>query len=766
MITRSQMRRQLRAQGGIMNVEPRKKFGVGSVFQDFKDKVVDRTRKIIPNELANVAVKAAPFVAMIPGYGPAAAGIMRGLGRLDQRGNLTDAVKQGLLFYGGGKAFGAGMEKAGLRDPGASGIGEFFNEGARSKAGSLFKSQEAAGTAKTASDAEKGVGIIKTATDATIGKIPGLKALPPFVQQQLFVGGVTAGASALASYFQGDFREQEPGETMEEYLAARKDVVGKQMRVYMDNYYANDPEYSALDDAGRNAFVARYNVRDGGRIGYQVGGISSANTLAENIARNRANQSFIKQFFQPAGVQMTYTGTPSADKIAKEGFKAGRPTGGFKLRAADLFQKGPKTFTTPNIDVAKTYGKTIPVLSSTGNVRLPSGGIPGSTLGQAIKNIGQTKFGTEVIQTPEQATKGMQLAKKAQDRATRGVSSAAKRLVAGETVKGLGSKVGLGTLAKNVLGRANLPLTVGMTAFDIAKETPTIQKVGTSIGEGLYNLLNPEAATPTPDAGTDRPTMADVAGPAKTFTPDSEGFAAYEGIVPGFKAKKRSDGRFEYKAPDGQIYGPDTYTDIAVGKYPNIYDPNRPTMADVAGPTPPTMLSRSDFFDQADSWKEWRETSNKLQEEERKYYENLGNPGGSYNPDSQPEYLKNLRDKKRKLYAQTWNDYYEYETKKNKEFKEYEKNLASGGRVGLMGGAMPTGIMRSNKAGVMERDYRDEGGFVPVGIKEKADDVPAMLSKNEFVFTADAVRGAGNGSIEKGAQKMYDTMKNLERRVV
>ena len=81
-------------------------------------------------------------------------------------------------------------------------------------------------------------------------------------------------------------------------------------------------------------------------------------------------------------------------------------------------------------------------------------------------------------------------------------------------------------------------------------------------------------------------------------------------------------------------------------------------------------------------------------------------------------------------------------------------------------GGMPTGIMRTNKAGVMERDYRDKGGFVPVGIKEKADDVPAMLSKNEFVFTADAVRGAGNGSIEKGAQKMYDTMKKLEKRVV
>ena len=80
-------------------------------------------------------------------------------------------------------------------------------------------------------------------------------------------------------------------------------------------------------------------------------------------------------------------------------------------------------------------------------------------------------------------------------------------------------------------------------------------------------------------------------------------------------------------------------------------------------------------------------------------------------------------------------------------------------------GGMPTGIMRTNQAGTMERDYRETGGFVPVGIKEKADDVPAMLSKNEFVMTADAVRGMGNGSIEKGAQKLYDQMKRLENKV-
>ena len=87
--------------------------------------------------------------------------------------------------------------------------------------------------------------------------------------------------------------------------------------------------------------------------------------------------------------------------------------------------------------------------------------------------------------------------------------------------------------------------------------------------------------------------------------------------------------------------------------------------------------------------------------------------------------------------------------------------------TGLKDGGQPKKIpIRSNKYGVKELDYRKSGGFVPIGVKEKADDVPAMLSKNEFVFTADAVRGAGKGSINKGAQKMYNLMKNLEARRV
>ena len=65
--------------------------------------------------------------------------------------------------------------------------------------------------------------------------------------------------------------------------------------------------------------------------------------------------------------------------------------------------------------------------------------------------------------------------------------------------------------------------------------------------------------------------------------------------------------------------------------------------------------------------------------------------------------------------------------------------------------------------GGMEKDYREEGGFVPIGGQEKADDVPARLSKNEFVFTADAVRNAGGGDIDRGAEVMENLMNNLEQ---
>jgi hypothetical protein len=108
------------------------------------------------------------------------------------------------------------------------------------------------------------------------------------------------------------------------------------------------------------------------------------------------------------------------------------------------------------------------------------------------------------------------------------------------------------------------------------------------------------------------------------------------------------------------------------------------------------------------------------------------------------------------LYNYTLEDLYNL----RKENNDYTY-AANGGRMGYaMGAEVPT---RENQAGVKELDYRDTGGFVPpIGVKEKADDIPAMLSNNEFVFTADAVRNAGRGNVNKGAERMYSLMKNLE----
>ena len=104
--------------------------------------------------------------------------------------------------------------------------------------------------------------------------------------------------------------------------------------------------------------------------------------------------------------------------------------------------------------------------------------------------------------------------------------------------------------------------------------------------------------------------------------------------------------------------------------------------------------------------------------------------------------------------------------------------MAGGGLTSVPGYGTPPGTNKFNypsggvrvkaqegglmNLGGMEKDYRAEGGFVPIGKEEKADDVPARLSVNEFVFTADAVRNAGGGDIDKGAEVMENLMDHLE----
>jgi len=258
MITRAQMPRQLRDKGGIASVTPREKYGLGS-------KLKDRFRKLIPNELASIAVTAAPFVAP---FNPGIAAIMRGVGRFDQRGSISDALKQGLGTFAFGKgvrALGGAPAQEGFFGTPGDRFTSPLSQDRTVAVKDFFKSDATKFETKAGGkEAKKGIEIVSKTAEKAFEGVPILRDLPDTVKQKLLVGGLTAGATGVYEYYVNKFRPPEPGETMEEYLAARKERVGTQMRSLFDNYFKSDPEYSALDDAGRDAFVARYNIRKGG----------------------------------------------------------------------------------------------------------------------------------------------------------------------------------------------------------------------------------------------------------------------------------------------------------------------------------------------------------------------------------------------------------------------------------------------------------------------------------------------------------------------
>ena len=675
------MPRQLRNKGGITSIIPREKYGIGSDLKDF-------VRDIIPNEIADVAVKAAPFVA--PFY-PGTAALMRGIGRFDQRGSISDAIKQGTATYAFGKVAG----KLGGAESGDGFFGGqtyskegFMDEGV----GRLFKGAETTETIKTADDARKGFKGVQEITDATINKVPILRDLPDMVKDQIVFGGLTSAASYIYEKFIKEEPPQQEDETMEQYLARRKENVGRKMRTYFDNYFSFDKEYSQLDDAGRDAFVARYNLSDGGRIGYQAGGITGvtmASTLAQNIARNRAAQQAFRQAINPTQqkvIQRLQARQQAPSALATLGSLYNKK--GIGEAQTKFLREAIKTDPKAYEKIGGGFVSDLRHKTAAAQLRDKlGGGITGEVAANVLGGI------REIPQLLTGDFKGVAEDIKANFQGARNVP---KGLTPQESFDYLIAQQQVDPGVIKPVSEKQTPLTASTKKPVSEKQTPLtastkksdFQKMLDETLEGLrknYRENFPEQKTVLTDLQTDgtysgtqkeipleayfKGIIAQLArdpaglnydpktGRELTSTEILEGRAnaEQENVIPGFKKV----GDRSYEGPDGQVYGPETYASIAAGMYPNIYDPRA--------------------------------------------------------------------------------------------------NAAKGG--------MPTGIMRTNKAGIKERDYRETGGFVPVGIKEKADDVPAMLSKNEFVFTADAVRGAGNGSIEKGAQRMYDTMKRLEKRV-
>ena len=128
-----------------------------------------------------------------------------------------------------------------------------------------------------------------------------------------------------------------------------------------------------------------------------------------------------------------------------------------------------------------------------------------------------------------------------------------------------------------------------------------------------------------------------------------------------------------------------------------------------------------------------------------------GFPGGPLQQESIREALMSLPQTRSNPQMNAMRRYSQVRDPRITRLLQQRQPRAMGGIMNLKMGGMP-----------VEMDLRAKGGFVPIGKRERADDVPARLSKNEFVFTANAVRNAGGGDIRKGAKRMYNLMNQLE----
>jgi len=422
------------------------------------------------------------------------------------------------------------------------------------------------------------------------------------------------------------------------------------MRTFMDNYYRFDPEYSAMSDAEKDAFVARYNMNQGG------------------IARLNLRKG--------SGDELPPDPTTPVNPFKPKPIGPVLPSKAEGVLSFEEYFQGKQKFMREQSleDMIREYEDYLERMSMKRDM-VAKGGI--ARLGYQTGDLVDPRMRRSLAENvrEQKAAREMNRKTRLERFAKHGVVAEA---MAGKTGRGVIPQYGLqtgadfqikfpeinpkvsavlasgyqvaqeGARALNPVALAKSPLPTSLeAALRLKKGMKTAQEQATQNIEGI---LAADTGTLTAQQMEDRNRyLASQGQPTEPVLQDGEN------LIPGFT--KVAGG---YQGPDGQIYGPETYASIAAGMYPNIYDPR--------------------------------------------------------------------------------------------------KDAAKGGMMDVP--------VRTNSEGVKELDYRKTGGFVPIGVKEKADDVPAMLSKNEFVFTADAVRGAGNGSIKKGAQRMYDTMKKLESRVV
>ena len=701
-ISRSLMNRQLRANGGIMQVAPREKFGLGSKLKKF-------VRKIIPNEVADIAVKAAPFVAP---FNPAVAAAMSGLGTFDQTGSIGDSLKGGALTYGLGQgarylggagfqgnpfaadggAFRGGLEgfKSGFTSPLGNQTGfklgkpvqEVQGVGVNSEGSYLpFQGEEMnipsyseqldiiqKGSPGSAMDSFKSIVSFDTSagqkTDAALDLLKrGSKAIFYDKKGNLDKAAVLGAVTAAASYAEALALANDAGIelTEEEYNQAQADEKKAEYAGYLQNFFGGK--------------------KDGGRIGFESGANEMIKTqLLEEIMPNTDTTTedyviimtedgprmILKSNLPSESMMMDTTtsvfGDAGRGRRIPEELRADGGRIGFKKGSDPVYEMYLEDLEAGIIPSDKSYNEYLDDIEDD-----PDYDYSYAKGGRVSRKFGSPKEGESEI----------------------GIMAIDVEAGDDEDEEDM--------------------MMAGIT-FSRPEKSYLFRRLGGSGGSdrsytmpNLYRILNNPDKYPE-----DAAVLKEIA-------------------IMGLGKGQKDGGRIGFSE------GMDEARQLLLNKkYLELlkeYSEAGLTDADSRA-----MKEANEFvrdFKMADGGRiGYKKGANRVSE------------------------LLILRDG---ILAKDANaDVSDIEAE---IFQLTGKTFKSVGGIS----DIPTGKIRKNNAGVVERDYRDEGGFVPVGIKERADDVPAMLSKNEFVMTADAVRGIGNGSVEEGSKKLYNTMKKAEQ---
>jgi len=702
-ISRSLMNRQLRADGGIMQVAPREKFGLGSDLKKF-------VRKIIPNEVAEIAVKAAPFVAP---FNPAVAAAMSGLGSFDKSGRIGDSLKSGALTYGlgqgarflgGAELQGNPFQQGGAFRGGFEGFKGGFSSPLGTQSGfklgkptqridtsmplkkpnliseqlsevSLSPSGAVADTVKTVTDPGSAKESIKSIlsfdtsptqkTDAALDLLKrGSKALFYDSKGRLDKNAVLGAITGVASYIEAKALADEAGVELsqKDYDDAKRDEKREEYAGYLQNFFGGK--------------------KDGGRIGFKDGPSESDifGIGGETLMKDKGKT--IKKGFKSIG-----------DLILDDEGNMYTPLQYLRKFGEDIFFGGQKNPELPEEFYNKLSDEYVQEMKQVKERGYANGGRIGFESG--ANEMIKTQLLEEII--PDTSTEDFVIIM-TEDGLGTNITRVDRKF--GSPKEGE-SEVGIMTIdveAGDDEDEEDMMMAGGIT-FSSAEKSYLFRKLGGAGGADrsftmpqLYGILkNPNSPSNIDDAKV----LKEIA-------------------IMGLGEGQKDGGRIGFSE------GADL----------------EQRLRDLADYYMERGLSESEAYETA---------ANELYKADGG---RIGYKGGA----NRVSELLILRDN---LLA-SGEDVSDIEAE---IFQLTGKTFKSVGGIS----DIPTGKIRKNNAGVTERDYREEGGFVPVGIKERADDVPAMLSKNEFVMTADAVRGIGNGSVEEGSKKLYNTMKQAEK---